>query len=205
MIMRNYFIPSLSTLSFIMLAGAFASQTSCATYKEELPCPDIILMKDTSAVTIFTDGKTKTNDNKQGIIKLVGYGGTCSLNKDETSMNVELTARFEARPEDNSISHTLNAQYFVAIPAYYPSKDAKHIYDMSIELPVGTNLIVYTAEPVSFSVPLSVSMGIEDGSEGTKDVPPVYLGLQMDKASLAHNRKTAANNKQTLLKDKNIK
>lgn len=178
-------------ISTLLVLGIAAAVSSCSSsYQSEesaIPCPEIVMLRNTAEVTDFTKGTKPAEANMKSLVRIAGYGGTCSYNSDD-SLLIELNAKFEAVLGKAATERKIKAQYFLAMPDLYPDKDAKHIYDLEIEFPQDTSIVIYNPAPVSFKVPITTVTGMEYGTEGKQKTPSVYLGMQMNAQQLEYNR-----------------
>jgi len=171
--------PSLLTLCILTLSPLMLSCSSA--YKEDILCPTVHIEKATAGATYFKEGKGRGLVDKVFSVKIMGYKGTCSYDKDHPStVNMTLNVEFETELGPAATSRKQNAEYFVAIPEFYPAAFAKQVFPLRFTFPEGYDRIDYRDEEVNISIP------IPEGKTATDYT--VYIGMQLDKDMLKYNR-----------------
>ena len=171
--------PSLLAICLIILSPLALSCSSA--YKEDILCPTIHIEKATSVATYFKEGKGRGLVDKVFSVKIVGYKGTCSYDKNHPStVNMSLNVEFETELGAAATSRKQSAEYFVAIPEFYPAAFAKQVFPVNFTFPEGYDRIDYRDEEVNISIPIPEDKTAMDYT--------VYIGMQLDKDMLKYNR-----------------
>jgi hypothetical protein len=172
--------PSFIALCMVALSPLVLSCSS-TSYKEDILCPTVRIEKATASATYFKEGKSKGLIDKVFSVKIMGYKGTCSYDKDHPStVNMSINVEFEAELGAAAMSREQSAKYFVAIPEFYPAAFAKQVFPVRFAFPERYDRIDYRDEEVNISIP------IPEGKTATDYT--VYIGMQLDKDMLKYNR-----------------
>jgi len=172
--------PSFIALCMVALSPLVLSCSS-TSYKEDILCPTVRIEKATASATYFKEGKSKGLIDKVFSVKIMGYKGTCSYDKDHPStVNMSINVEFEAELGAAATSREQSAKYFVAIPEFYPAAFAKQVFPVRFAFPERYDRIDYRDEEVNISIP------IPEGKTATDYT--VYIGMQLDKDMLKYNR-----------------
>lgn len=153
---------------------------SCSVFgkKEIPPCPPIYLLSDASKLTKFRPGSGRDLTDVEYEAEIVGYTGGCQY--DEKGAIVDLQVSFALKRGPADTDHKADFSYFVAIPHFYPSPDAKAEFATSVTFPEGTNYVRYTDEEVVMRVPVKDKDIIQKYE--------IYLGFQETREELDRNR-----------------
>ena len=171
--------PYFSALCILMLSPLALSCSS--SYKEDILCPMVHIEKATAGATYFKDGKGKGLVDKVFAVKITGYKGTCSYDKDHPStVNMSLNVEFEAELGAAATSRKQSARYFIAIPEFYPAAFAKQVFPLNFTFPERYDRIDYRDEEVNISIPIPEDKSAMDYT--------IYVGMQLDKDMLKYNR-----------------
>jgi hypothetical protein len=169
-----------SRLLVAVMAAPFAlSACSLLEKKEPPPCPPVYILSDAANITKFRDGPGRDLTDVETEAEVVAYKGSCSY--DDKGAKVDLQVTIEAKRGPANSKGRAQLTYFVAIPHFYPSPQAKAVFPVQIEFPPGTTQVRYTDEAVSMRIPVK-----------TKDLIDkfeIYLGFQTSQEELDMNRK----------------
>ncbi|HLO78930.1 MAG TPA: hypothetical protein VK196_20930 [Magnetospirillum sp.] len=153
---------------------------SCSLFgkKEPPPCPPIYILGDASKLTKFRAGPGRDLTDVEFEAEIQGYTGGCTY--DEKGAMVDLQVSFALKRGPADTDRKADFTYFVAIPHYYPSPEAKAEFATSVQFPEGTNYVRFTDEEVVMRVPVK-----------DKDIInkyEIYLGFQETREELDRNR-----------------
>lgn len=170
----------------LVLSVLALSMAGCSMFSkkgEEMACPVIRVDRDTAKLTQFQPGAGKdiTDITLEGGIAAVN--GDCGWDPKTRTIDVKLKVLFDVTRGPALQGKDASFQYFVAIPAFYPSPDAKQIYPLSVTFPDGNvNTMKVRDEEVRITLPL--------GEKGNSKDYPVYVGFQLTPKELDYNRKS---------------
>ncbi|MGE5505955.1 MAG: hypothetical protein ACM31L_16155 [Actinomycetota bacterium] len=167
------------TLAVLLAAPVALSACAMFDKKEPPPCPPVYILSDAATVTKFRDGPGRDLTDVDVEAEVVGYKGDCSYDEKGAKVNLQVTIEAKRGPANSKGKSKLS--YFVAIPHFYPSPQAKAVFPVEVEFPDGTNQVRYTDEAVSMRIPVK-----------TKDLIDkfeIYLGFQTSQEELDMNRK----------------
>lgn len=169
--------PSLTAITALLLAPTLAS---CSIFqsKETPPCPPVYILADAGNLTKYRpgNGRDLTDIAFEGEIR--GYQGSCQY--DEKGAKVDIQVSFALTRGPANSDRKAQFSYFVAIPHFFPSPEAKAEFPVSVDFPEGTNYMRYTDEEVSMRIPVK-----------DKDVISkyeIYIGFQTSPEELEYNR-----------------
>ena len=152
------------------------------------PCPPVYILSDAKDITKYRPGPGHDLTDVLVHAEIVGFHGDCTykkLEKDDkqTGWDVNLTLQviIEARRGPANATRKADLTYFVAIPHFYPSDQAKAEFPVSIQFPEGTDTVRTTDDPVNLTIPV--------GTKDLIDKYEVYLGFQTTPEELERNRK----------------
>lgn len=153
---------------------------SCSVFqkKETPPCPPVFILGDASKLTKFRPGPGRDLTDVMYEAEIQGYTGGCTY--DEKGAMIDLQVSFMVKRGPADTGHKADFSYFVAVPLYYPSPDAKAEFATTVTFPEGQNYVRYTDEEVVMRVPVK-----------DKDVISkyeIYLGFQATPEELDRNR-----------------
>ncbi|HEY1721459.1 MAG TPA: hypothetical protein VGG27_09470 [Magnetospirillaceae bacterium] len=161
---------------------ALAGCSALGGKKEAPPCPEVNVLADTSKFITYRPGpgRDMTDMVLQG--EIVGYKGSCTYDKDEKKMVMTLQVsmtftRGPAAPGDDA-----RAEYYVAIPAYYPKPEAKQTFGVQFSFQPPADHVRITDNEVELTLPLK---------DPAKDLAnrDIYIGFQLTPEELELNRK----------------
>lgn len=169
-----------SALRPVAVAVLPLALASCSLFgkKEVPPCPPVYILSDAGNLTKFRDGPGRDITDVEYDAEIVGFTGGCKYDEKGAVVDLQVTFNVKRGPADTD--RKADFTYFVAIPHYYPSPEAKAEFDTEVTFPEGTNYVKYTDEEVLLRVPVK-----------DKDVInkyEIYLGLQQSREELDHNR-----------------
>ncbi|MFA7431335.1 MAG: hypothetical protein WCZ23_14340 [Rhodospirillaceae bacterium] len=173
-----------ATVAAALVLSALAL-SACGSSEKKGPrftCPDVLMERTTADVVVFRDGPGRDLTDVMYEAQLTGFTGDCERAKNATSVTVTIQPTFRVNRGPAWAGGTPALAYFTAIPAYYPSPDAKKVYSVPFTFPPGTaTSVVLRDEKVFVDIPIPA-----DGSKPA----PVYLGFQLTADQLDYNRKT---------------
>ena len=171
--MRSAFKPVAVVLLPLILA-------SCSLFqkKEAPPCPPVYILSDASKLTKFRDGPGRDITDVEYEAEITGFTGGCKYDAKGAIVDLQVTFNVKRGPADTD--RKANFSYFVAIPFFYPSPDAKAEFETEVAFPEGTNYVKFTDEEVVMRVPVKDKELI--------DKYEIYLGLQQTREELDRNR-----------------
>lgn len=153
---------------------------SCSVFgkKETPPCPPVFILADASSLTKFRPGPGRDLTDVEYEAEIQGYTGGCKY--DDKGAVIDLQVIFSVKRGPADTDRKADFSYFVAIPLYYPSPDAKAEFATTVTFPEGQNYVRYTDEEVVMRVPVK-----------DKDVISkyeIYIGFQESPEELDRNR-----------------
>ncbi|OAN56871.1 hypothetical protein [Magnetospirillum moscoviense] len=168
---------SLLPLAALALVPALAS---CSVFqkKEPPPCPPVYILGDAGTLTKYKDGKGRDLTDVEFEAEINGFQGDCKY--DEKGALVEIQVSFAIKRGPGDTDRKAEFTYFAAVPLFYPAKDAKAEFPVSVEFPQATNYVRYTDEPVVLRIPVKDSDIIQNYE--------IYLGFQATQEQLERNR-----------------
>lgn len=165
---------------FAALASV-AVLASCSVLDKKVPppCPPIYILADTSTITKYREGKGRDLTDVEFEAEISGYKGECSYDEKGATVDIEVILSAKRGPAD--VDRKAQMEYFVAIPMYYPSPQAKAVFPVTIPFPEGANHVKHYDEAVSLRIP------VKDGDVIQKY--EIYLGFQTNAEELERNRR----------------
>lgn len=159
--------------------AACAKQDSAASAP---PCPNIIIVKDTSELTAFRPGPGRDLTDVVFDAKLGRYAGDCetSLEKDRTgTVSVDLKLFFEATRGPANDTREGKFSYYVAVAKRGGEILAKKVFDAGLKFEGNRNRVGVMQE-LSQEIPLHKDQLGEDFD--------IYVGFQLTPEQLQFNR-----------------
>ncbi len=145
-------------------------------------CPSVLIERDTSARAVFKqNGNVKDASAKMFDVSLVGYDADCVYNTKKQQYGISVRPVFDIELGSAQKDRDVSFDYFVAMPQYYPAKDAKQLFSVNTKMPKNSDKIHYRDNDVYVGIPVEEGKKISDYE--------VYIGLQLDKDELEYNRK----------------
>lgn len=169
---------ALRPIAAALLPLALASCSVIGGKKEQPPCPPVYILGDAGKLTKFRPGPGRDLTDVLYEAEIVGFTGGCQY--DDKGAVVDLQVSFAVKRGPADVTRKADFSYFVAIPHFYPSPDAKAEFATSVAFPEGNNYVRYTDEEVVMRVPVR-----------DKDVISkyeIYLGFQETPEELDRNR-----------------
>jgi hypothetical protein len=156
---------------------------ACSGKTEPPPCPPVYILSDAKDVTKYRPGPGQDLTDVLVHAEIVGFHGNCAYEAVDKGFNVKLDLQvaIEAKRGPANTARKADLVYFVAIPHFYPSEQAKAVFPISIQFPEGTDTVRTVDEPVDLTIPI--------GAKDVVDKYEVYLGFQTTPDELEHNRK----------------
>ncbi|MCA1909121.1 MAG: hypothetical protein LDL39_12245 [Magnetospirillum sp.] len=173
--MTRRFAPVVAAL----MALPFLASCSVLEKKEPPPCPPIYLLGDTASLTKYKPGKGRDLTDIEFQAEIQGYTGQCSY--DEKGAIVEVQVIFNLTRGAADDDRKAKFDYFIAIPLYYPSPEAKAVFPVEVTFSEGSNYARHTDETVTMRVPVKDKDVIQKYE--------IYLGFQTSADELESNRK----------------
>lgn len=160
------------------MAPLVLASCSLVEQKEPPPCPPIYILGDAGKVTKYRDGPGRDLTDVVAEAEILGFQGGCTYDEQGAVVDLQVTLGVKRGPGDTSRSVDLS--YFVAIPLYFPSPEAKAVFPVTVTFPEGANYGRYTDEEVTMRVP------VKDGDVIQRY--EIYLGFQTTQEELERNR-----------------
>ena len=126
----------LAIAALLTLVGC--SGTEIENYGE---CPAVIIVKDTSELTIFRDGSKQNQKDVEFQVRVDSYKGSCktSFESDRSGkIHVDLQLKFDVVPGPLIVNRRENFRYYVAIVNIKGDILAKEIFSTSLEFDKNT-------------------------------------------------------------------
>lgn len=146
--------------------------------KEPPPCPPIYILSDAGTITKYREGRGRDLTDVVAEAEILGFQGGCTYDDKGAMVDIQVSLGVKRGPADTS--RTAELSYFVAIPLYFPSPDAKAVFPVSVTFPEGANYARFTDETVTMRIP------VKDGDVIQRY--EVYLGFQTTQEELERNR-----------------
>lgn len=162
----------------VVAAAAALSSCSAFTTGEPPACPDVVILADAARLTKFTGGPGRTLADIEVEAEIVGYKGECRRVKN--GVEVTLAVSMDARRPKAGGDAAAEVAYFVAMPDYYPSPQAKAVFATRIAFPANVAAVRHVDDPVAVTVPLAPGE--------TASGKEIYLGFQLSDEQLRYNR-----------------
>ncbi len=170
----------------VVLAAVGLCLTGCGIFADKKtppPCPEISVLSEASKFTQFRPGPGRdiTDITLQG--EITGFKGSCSYDKGEGKMTVTLQVSMVFTRGPAAQSREAQAEYFIALPAFYPKPEAKRVMGVRLLFDSAADHLRITDNEVEITLPMK---------DFAKDLPnrAIYLGFQLDPAELEYNRQT---------------
>lgn len=159
--------------------GAATLLSSCGMFEADLPpvCPDVVILSDASRITKFRDGPGRAPDDVEVEAEIIGFKGECKRVKQGAEVTLAVSMSAKRGPADTDGAAEL--AYFVAIPDYFPSPQAKAVFDTRLQFPADTGTLRHVDGEVVMTIPQP---------EGQAAAKEVYLGFQLSDEQLRFNR-----------------
>lgn len=153
---------------------------SCSVFgkKEPPPCPPVYILADAAKLTKFRPGPGRDLTDVEFEGEIVGFTGGCKY--DEKGAVIDLQVSFDLKRGPANSDRKADFSYFVAIPYFYPSPEAKAEFATSVAFPEGANYVKYTDEEVVMRIPVKDKEIINKYE--------IYLGFQETQEELNRNR-----------------
>lgn len=146
------------------------------------PCPNIIIVKDTSELTAFRPGNGRDLTDVVFDAKLVRFDGTCETDLEDDksgTVSVDLQLFFEATRGPANETRTGSFRYFVAIADRAGKILAKKVFETGFEFEGNRNRVGALQE-------LAQEIPLRPGQLG--DEFDVFVGFQLSDEQLQYNR-----------------
>lgn len=171
---RRLALPAAALLALPVLASC-----SLLEKKEPPPCPPIYLLGDTATLTKYKPGKGRDLTDVEFTAEIQGYTGDCSYDEKGAIVEMQVSFNLTRGPADDD--RKANFEYFLAVPLYYPSPNAKAVFPLEVTFAEGSNYARHTDESVVMRIPVKDKDIIQKYE--------VYLGFQTSPDELESNRK----------------
>ncbi|MDA8231138.1 MAG: hypothetical protein M0006_07360 [Magnetospirillum sp.] len=170
--------PSAAALSLLTLSA-------CSTNSGPPACPPVYILSDANKLTKFRPGTGRDVTDVDVQAEIVGYHGDCKYEEKKDggwTVDVSLQVSMDVKRGPANTSRTADLTYFVAMPAFYPTPQAKAEFPVTISFPEGTNLVHHVDDTVDLTFPIKAKEII--------DKYEIYLGFQTTAEELRYNRRT---------------
>lgn len=159
--------------------GAATLLSSCGMFEKELPpvCPDVVILSDASRITKFRDGPGRAPADVEVEAEINGFKGECKRVKQGVEVTLAVAMNVKRGPADTDGAADL--AYFVAIPEYFPSPQAKAVFNTRAQFPADAATTRHVDNEVVMTIPQA---------EGEATGKEVYLGFQLSDEELRFNR-----------------
>jgi hypothetical protein len=157
--------------------------SGCAAFQKKVkqpPCPPIYILSDAAKITKYRAGAGRDLTDVEIEAEIVAYKGHCAYDP-KGGVEVEVQVSFDVRRGPANPSGTSELSYFIAIPKYYPSPDAKAIFALPVAFKPGVDQARVNDDVVSLTIPLGGGDIINDHE--------IYLGFQATPEELEINRR----------------
>ncbi|MGD9639066.1 MAG: hypothetical protein AB7U85_08415 [Alphaproteobacteria bacterium] len=144
------------------------------------PCPGVYLEENTVSGTFFKDEVGKDITDKVLEVEIKGYDGYCTYSKDLKKVEVRINAVFDAVLGGAAKSRKVDFSYFIAVPSFYPAKEGKQVFNVSLDFPEGVYYLSHLDDEIKITLPVPQD-------EKDKDLS-IFLGLQLTENQLKYNR-----------------
>lgn len=171
---RRLALPVAALLVLPLLASC-----SVLEKKEPPPCPPIYLLGDTATLTKYKPGKGRDLTDVEFSAEIKGYSGDCSYDDKGAIVQLQVSFNLTRGPADDDRKAAF--EYFLAVPYFYPSPQAKGVFPVETTFPEGQNYARFTDETVTMRIPVKDKEVINKYE--------VYLGFQTSPEELDANRK----------------
>ncbi len=148
--------------------------------KSPPPCPPVYIMSDASKITKYRAGAGRDLTDVEMEGEIVGFKGGCVY--DAKGGDVMLQLAFELRRGPAAQGRTLDVTYFVAIPKFYPTPEAKGEFTFPVTFPATVDRIRVTDDEVYLRLPVR-DKEIIDNYE-------VFIGFQLSPEEMEINRRS---------------
>ncbi len=168
----------------IVLVAVSLALASCTTKKDPPACPPVYILSDTSKITKYRPGPGHDLTDVDVEAEIVGFHGECKYKAKEGGgwdVLVDLQVAIEAKRGPANTTGKTDLSYFIAIPSFYPSPDAKAVFPLTIAFPQGLMTVRSVDEAVALKIPVKANELI--------DKYEVYLGFQTTPDELERNRR----------------
>lgn len=113
-----------------------------------MPCPPVKIHPDLSRMEI------RSADSQDAVLahaEIEGYRRSCHYT--EKSVEITLQFRFHLMKEPAYHGEAINLSYFAAVPAFYPSEQARTLVPLRAELPEGRDTLDIIDDRVHLTLP----------------------------------------------------
>ncbi len=143
---------SFSALRLSFFLGTTALLAACSPASDTTPCPPVTILPDLASMEIrSTDGQ----NTLLGRADIEGYRKSCRYG--EKTVDVTLQFKLRITKEADYNGTPVNMSYFVVVPAFYPSEQAKAVVPLIVTLQEGTEARDVIDNEIVLSLPLSES------------------------------------------------
>jgi hypothetical protein len=178
---RARFASSARHCAALVLAAALAG---CGTFgierKPGPACPDVLTLRDAGQVVRYQDGPGRDLTDVMFEAKVLGFSGECDWEKDRSKVTLDLGVAFEVILGPAAKDKRARFEYFVAIPAFYPTPAGKQTFAATVEFK-GNSTRMRTGDRIKLIIPVAKGKAGEDY--------PVYVGFKLSEDELRANRR----------------
>jgi hypothetical protein len=143
-------------------------------------CPRLSIPADADRLTRFRPGPGRDLTDVRFQVRIASYDGSCIYDKDTRKMTVSVRVGFTALLGPAATGRNATIEYFVAVPGYFPSPQAKQVLRFPITFPPGVNQADFKDDNIDVIVPVRDLSNL--------DKQEIFIGLQLVAADLDYNR-----------------
>ena len=134
--------------SALLLGGALGMVACAPADDPTMPCPPVTINADLAHMEI------KSADAKDAVLaraEIEGYRRSCRYT--EKSVEITLQFRFHLTKEPAYSGEAVNLSYFAAVPAFYPSEQARTLVPLRADLPENRETVDIIDDEVHLTLP----------------------------------------------------
>jgi len=171
------------------LAGTVLLSGCSSQPKVGLACPPVSILTEANRMTVFRPGPGRDLSDIAYEAQITTFEGNCTYlaaNKEQEKINkyqevtLSLRPRFRVTPGPALTGQRITLNYFVAMPAYYPSPEGRADFARAIDIPPTRTPIEFTDTEIQINIPL--------GENRAGPSTEVYLGFALTEEQLKQNR-----------------
>lgn len=170
------------SLSRAAICASLLALSGCKIFvkEEPPPCPRVSVVEDASKLVRFHLGSTDVKDIEMSA-EIVKYRGSCHYDKDDKVMEVSLDVGIDAYAGPAFTPGEKKIDYFIAVPAFFPSAEGKKIFPVTLDIPAGPKGVHITDRDVRIQIPIKDIKKLE--------ADEIFVGFQLEPSELDYNRK----------------
>ena len=144
-------------------------------------CPPVYVLRDAARRIDFRDGPGRDLTDVRSAVEISGFSGDCAYDDDERTVEVRVQAEFEVEIGPAQDVPQVTFPYFLALRAPDGAPVARSARTVRADLPENTSRIKVRDDRIAVTIPLD--------REGQASGHSLYLGLQVTRDQLDHNRR----------------